>query len=104
KVAIRRLKRAKSFMQQGVKVSFFEEMLRALWGYMGDKLSIDVANLTKERIKTTLTDKGVEQTQIDEFMALMSECEFAQYSPDGAVEMESIYLRALEVIGNMEIK
>ncbi len=105
KVALRRLKRAKTYMAAGKEGPFFEEMLRALWGYMGDKLAIDVANLTKERVQHVLVvERGVSEEQAKEFLNLISECEFAQYSPAAGVPMDKAYNAALDLIGRFENK
>lgn len=105
KVALRRLKQAKAYMNAGKEGPFFEEMLRALWGYMGDKLAIDVANLTKERVQHVLVDeRGVPEEQAREFLNLISECEFAQYAPTSGVQMDKAYNAALDLIGRFENK
>lgn len=105
KVALRRLKRAKGYMNAGKESAFFEELLRALWGYMGDKLAIDVANLTKERVLGELVGRrGMDEEQAREFLNLISECEFAQYSPAAGVPMDKAYNAALDLIGRFENK
>ena len=105
KVALRRLKRAKTYMAAGKEGPFFEEMLRALWGYMGDKLAIEVANLTKERVQHVLVEeRGVSEEQAREFLNLISECEFAQYAPSAGVQMDKAYGAALDLIGRFENK
>ena len=92
-------------MNAGKESAFFEELLRALWGYMGDKLAIDVANLTKERVLSELVEgRGVPEEQAREFLSLISECEFAQYSPAAGVQMDKAYNAALDLIGRFESK
>lgn len=103
KVALRRLKKSKGFMTSGNRTKFFEEMLKALWGYMGDKLTIDIANLTKERVREELAGRGIDEEQTNSFLELVSDCEMAQYSPEMGIEMEEIYEKALNIIGNLEI-
>jgi len=51
KVAVQRFRVAKRYMEEQNRHAFYEEMLRALWGYMGDKFNIPVANLTKENVR-----------------------------------------------------
>lgn len=105
KVALRRLKRAKAYMAAGKEGPFFEEMLRALWGYMGDKLAIEVADLTKDRVVHVLVEeRGVSEEQAREFVGLIGECEFAQYSPAAGVQMEKAYNAALDQLGRFESK
>lgn len=103
KVALRRLRRAKGYMQAAQETAFFEEMLRALWGYMGDKLALPVSSLTKERVREEFAARGVSTERCDEFLTLVSECEFAQYSPISGVQMDKAYNAALDLIGRLEI-
>ncbi|MFI3295484.1 MAG: BatD family protein [Rikenellaceae bacterium] len=104
KVALRRLRRARGYMQSDSPEAFFEEMLRALWGYVADKLSIEVSELTKERVRVELSERGVSSDQSDLFLELIGQCEMAQYAPSVAVPMRQAYEQALEVIGAMELK
>lgn len=104
KVAIRRLKRSHGYMVANDKDKFYEEMLRALWGYIGDKLTIEVADLTKEHVQRQLEQRGVSAEQATEFLNLISQCEYAQYSPSDDSNMSTLYNKALDIIGNMEVK
>lgn len=105
KVALRRLKRAKAYLAAGKESPFFEEMLRALWGYMSDKLAISVADLTKDRVRHVLVvERGIPDEEAGEFLNLISECEFAQYAPAAGVQMDKAYQAALDWIGRFESK
>ncbi len=104
RVALKRLKKAKGHMHAGSESAFFEELLRALWGYVGDKLTIEVAHLNKERIRTELAGRGIADDECETLLTLISECEFAQYSPAAGIGMESAYTEALELIGRFESK
>lgn len=104
KVALRRLRRSKTYKDSGDKDKFYEEMLRALWGYIGDKLAIEVADLTKDRVRASLLGRGVAQDHADAFLDLIGKCEFAQYSPSDTQNMNILYESALDIIGNMEVK
>lgn len=104
KVAIRRLKISHAYMVTNNKDRFYEEMLRALWGYIGDKLAIEVADLTKDRVNEQLLQRGVAQEQADQFLKLIADCELAQYSPSDNLDMLNMYNNALDIIGNMEVK
>lgn len=104
KVALRRLKRARTYMAAGDENHFFEEILRALWGYMGDKLLIDVANLTKERVRGELNERGFPPERVDEFLSLVAECEFSQYSPAAGIKMDKAYAASLDLMDRFESK
>lgn len=81
KVATRRLKVAKQKMQQKDKAGFYDEVLKALWGYLSDKLSMPVSELSKDNIATKLAECQVSGDLIEECANIISECEFARYAP-----------------------
>lgn len=89
KVAHQRLKKAEMLIKSGDTHGFYEEMLKALWGYLSDKLAIPVADLSKERAKELLESKGVDNEIISELMQVVEECEFARYAPGGQGEEKS---------------
>lgn len=102
KVAVQRFRSAEKFMKSENRHSFFEEMLRALWGYMSDKLNIPVSNLTKEYIRQELQRKGVSAEQAQYFTDIISQCDEAQYSPAESVQMEKVYAEGVKIISHIE--
>lgn len=102
KVAIQRLRAAESYMNQNNRHAFYEELLRALWGYISDKFNIPVSNLTKERIREELYRRGVSTSTAEEFCEIISRSEEAQYSPSSEGEMSEAYTRALEIMSKIE--
>ena len=103
KVASRRLKKASKLMHEKDDAAFYDEVMRALLGYAGDKLSLPTNELTKDNVITKLTSKGVEQSVVDAFIAVLSDCEFARYAPtaDANLAKEKIYQQASDVITQM---
>ena len=102
KVAIQRLRTAERYMNEGNRHAFYEEMLRALWGYISDKFNIPVSNLTKERIREELYRRNVAATIAEEFCEIISRSEEAQYSPATEVEMNDAYTEAVDVMSKIE--
>ena len=104
KVANRRLKRAKRYMQKGQKEQFYEEMLNALWGYYSDKLSIPVSELNRDNISKELGDYGVSEEAIGRIINIIDECEFSRYaqSAESNVPMADIFRMASDSIGEVE--
>lgn len=102
KVALQRLKAADSFMKEGSQRNFYEEMLKALWGYMSDKLNIPSAILTKENVREELLKRNMPQEHISRYIDLISACEYAQYSPSGSGHMQEIYANAVKSISKFE--
>ncbi|MCM1520268.1 MAG: BatD family protein [Lachnoclostridium sp.] len=102
KVARRRLKKAGEYVKAGDSDKFYEEMLRAVWGYLSDKLSIPASQLSRENIAATLTDKGYSQEVIDSFINVLDECEMARYTPDSSSMMDRVYDNGVNALNSME--
>ena len=102
KVARRRLKAAETFMKAGDSDKFYEEMLRALWGYLSDKLSMPVSQLSRENIISTLASKGYSEQRTSGLVEVLDDCEMARYTPDSSNRMDSVYERGVDVINNLE--
>lgn len=86
KVARRRLKVAERECKAGNKDTFYDEILKALWGYLSDKLSIPVSELNKDNISLRLSQCGVDEATIQNFIKLLNDCEFERYAPIGNKE------------------
>lgn len=102
KVATKRLKLAKKYLQTQNRDGFYEEMLRAIWGYLSDKLTIPVANLNRENIEAELTKYGVGEELIGQFMNILDTGEFARYAPSASGDMDKLYSDTVDAIGKME--
>ena len=102
-VASKRLKAAKKLMMENRKDEFYNETLRAIWGYVSDKLSIPVANLSKENIEEDLRVKGVSEALISQLLEIMGNCEFARYAPgEESIHMDRVYEDSANIIGQLE--
>ncbi len=105
KVAIKRLKQAQKYLTEGEKEKFYDEVLKALWGYFSDKLNIPVASLTKDNIEQELSKAKVDEKLIADFNSILSTCEYARYAPGNSFgEMEQLYNQTVEKIGELEEK
>ena len=103
KVATKRMKNAGKLLAENKKEAFYDEVLKALWGYISDKLNIPVSKLSKDNIEEDLTKYGVSPELIKEFIETLNECEFARYAPGNQNEaMDKVYSSAIEVISKME--
>lgn len=101
KVAVQRFRAAERYMREQNRHAFYEEMLRALWGYISDRFNIPVADLTKETIREELTRRGATE-QAKDITAIISLCEEAQYSPVESATMTEIYGRGIEIVSKIE--
>ena len=103
KVALRRMKTAKTLLDSHDASKFYDEVLRALWGYVGDKFNMSQESLNKENIEQSLTSRNVPAEQIEQFMKVLNDCEFARYAPGDVNEnMENVYNSAISAITKME--
>ena len=105
RIAGKRLKKAKEYLKQNNQNAFYEEIMKALWGYLGDKLSIPVAELSRDRSKDELEKKQVENELIGSFYGLLDNCEYARFAPEhGASDMQKLYKDAVLLISKLEQK
>ena len=103
KIALKRLKQANVFMKAGDETKFYIELSRALWGYISDKFSIPLANLSLDSAQDMLTEKNVSDAIRDKFIQILNNCEFARFAPSAAnITMESIYNNAVTIISQTE--
>ena len=103
KVAVKRLKYAGKLLAANKRDEFYDELLKALWGYTSDKLSIPVAELSKDNIEEKLASRQVSQELIKEFVDILNDAEFARYAPgDASAAMDKEYQAAMDVISKME--
>ena len=101
KVAIRRFRIAEKYMNEQDRRAFYEEMLRALWGYLSDRLNIPVADLTKEGVREVLNGRGA-SAEADSILAVIARCEEAQYSPVASSEMSEVYGEGVDIVSKIE--
>lgn len=103
KVASKRLKLAGKYLKAHEKEAFYDEVLKAVWGYLSDKLNLPLSILTKDNVETELSRFGAKEELITEFIKILSTCEFARYAPVQADNaMDQLYAETIEAIGKME--
>lgn len=103
KVATRRLKAAGKYLKDHQKEAFYSEVLQAVWGYLSDKLSLPLSELTRDNVAAELAKYGASEDLINRFMEILDTCEFAQYAPSQSDSaMGKLYEDTVEAIGTME--
>jgi len=103
KMALKRLQLAGTFLKQNLYTAFYEELHKALIGFISDKLNMPMAEQSKERMAEALKEKNVNETLVAKFIAILDACEFARYSPDaGHDAMAAHYDEAVEIISSMD--
>lgn len=103
KTALKRMKKANKLLADKKQSEFYDEVLRAMLGYVADKLNIPQERLSKDNIQSELTASNVSQEHIAAFIKTLDDCEFARYAPgDATTNMESVYNSAIRIITQME--
>ncbi len=102
KVAKKRLKAADKYLRASDSEHFYEEMLRALWGYLSDKLNIPVSQLSRDNIAARLEEKSYSPADVESVVSVLDECEMARYTPDSSSRMDEVFTRGANAINNLE--
>ena len=103
KLARRRLKRAHAALRRSDVESFYTELLKALWGYLGDKLRMPTSELMRDNIRQVLAEKGMSESVVEDLISLIDEAEFAKYSSAGGKDgMDAAYSHAIDTINGLE--
>jgi hypothetical protein len=103
KVARQNLKKAGEYLESNSTEAFFEEISRALWGYISNKFNIPLSDLSIDTVNQRLSDKSISEDSIRQFTGVLENCEFARFAPgDKSEKMQGIYNEALEVISKIE--
>ena len=103
KVATKRMKNAGKLLAEKNTSAFYDEVLKALWGYISDKMNMPVSQLSKDNIEEELTCHNVSEELIKDFIGTLNECEYARYAPGNQNEaMDKVYSSAIDVISKME--
>lgn len=103
KMAVKRLRVAKKYLKMNDKDKFYEESLRAIWGYLSDRLVIPVTDLNRDNIELELQKFNVDQSLVDELIGVLDDCEFERYAPTTSnLDMNNLYQKTLELIGKLE--
>lgn len=102
KEATKRLKQARKLLKNHEAGAFYEETLRALLGYAGDKLNIPMTDLAKENVRGALVARGVDEALIQQYIEVLEACEFARFAPgDPQATMDKIYDMSMQAITSL---
>lgn len=103
KMALKRLALAETFLKQNLYTAFYEELHKALLGFISDKLNIPSAELSHDGITKALDEGGVSSSLIETFISILDACEYARYAPStGNEAMAAHYSSALDVISSID--
>lgn len=105
KMARARLRVAADYLKRSLNSAYYEELHKAVLGYISDKMSIPSADLSRERISECLAERGIDTALAERLLHIIDACEFARYAPDTAqAEKEDLYNESVNVISELEGK
>ncbi|MCD8304704.1 MAG: BatD family protein [Prevotellaceae bacterium] len=105
KAAAKRLKTASQLLRQAKAEAFYDEVMRALWGYVSDKLNLPPQSLSKDNVGEQLRLKGVDEELTGRFLKVLEDCEFVRFAPgDPEQAMDKLYADATDVINLLDTK
>ena len=105
RMAGKRLRKAHNYLRQDDQNAFYEEVMKALWGYLGDKLTIPVAELSRDKSRDVLKQKQVDDDLVEDIYHLLDSCEYARFAPSaGTSDMQILYKDAVTLISKLEQK
>lgn len=103
KVARKRLSAASRFLKSGEKEQFYDAVLKAIWGYLSDKLNIPASSLTRSNVSEELISFGASEKLTTDIIAILDDCEIARYTPDSSTRtLQEIYDAATKAMNEME--
>ncbi|MDX9695258.1 MAG: BatD family protein [Bacteroidales bacterium] len=103
KFARKRLQKASEYLKQNKKEVFYEELVKALWGYISDKFSIPLAGLSKDAARQQMELKGIESEIINNILSIIDRCEYARYAPASeSTQMDKLYDESIEIISKLQ--
>lgn len=102
-VATKRLRLAHRYCQEGKADAFYEEALRAMWEYVGNKLMLPSAELSRARVASLLSERGIATREVDEWTKTMDDIEYARFAPPSEdLNPQALYDRAARIITHIE--
>lgn len=103
KIALKRLEKARILLDKQDSRQFYDELSKALLGYIGDKLSIPLSELSKDNIREKITSLSLDQALVEQVVEVIKTCEFALFAgKDKVGDMQSIYEFTLQIITAIE--
>lgn len=103
RVATKRLRTARKHLDASATEALYEELLHALWGYLGDKLRMKTSSLTRVNVSEALRQRTMSEDLISELIATIDAIEFARFAPTATeISPSELYERTAKVITSIE--
>jgi hypothetical protein len=84
------------------KEQFYIALEKALHNYLKAKLQVETTDISKEKISELLQKRKVDTDTIDDFIKVLSDCDYARYTPTTNVMMRQEYDKARTIIAKID--
>lgn len=103
RLAAKRLRKAEKAMKNQQQDEFYEEILKAIWGYLSDKLMIPLANLSRDNAWQALSERGISGELKEQLGKIIDTCELARFAPAGTLpSMKETYENAVVLMEKID--
>ncbi len=104
RLSMSRLKKARQLMKENSTDAFYEEVHRALTGYLADRLNIPLAEFSKENVRNRSAARQVPAATIESYLELLDACELYRYSKDKSQNDSpmTVFQQAVTMINEVE--
>lgn len=75
------LRQAAELMDEGRTAAFFEELDRAVLGFVGNRLNVAERGFTRAGLRSVLSTRGVPSDVLDRLTRLLDHCDRGRYAP-----------------------
>jgi len=105
KMARARLKKADRLRKSEDHSKFYEEIGKAIWGYLSDKLNIETSMLSREVVMEQLLQQDISESLQEELLRILDDSEFSRFAPSSEKsDVHQLYGDAASLIRNLENK
>lgn len=103
KIALKRLKKAKQYLQKEEKDEFYTEIAQATWNYLSDRFKIEKMELSFDNVKEILNQKQLKEETINNLISLLNNCEYVRFSQGEELsKMDNLYEQAINTLSDIE--
>jgi len=81
---------------------FYIALEKALHNYLKAKLQVETSDISKEKISTLLQKRKVDTNDINDFIKVLDDCDYARYTPTTNIMMQEEYDKARTIIAKID--
>jgi hypothetical protein len=103
KIAMAHLEKSDTYLKEQNSRAFYDEISKAMVGYVSDKLKIPRAEMNKANLRQRLSQLNISGERVQQCMEIVKNCEMALFAGmDNAEAMQQTYDHTLEILADIE--